>query len=149
MNQVNSTCELCSSPGGALLINTPDWRIIRVTDPVYPGFCRVVWNRHVAEMTDLGYRDQLVLMSVVLVVEETIRDLFNPDKINLASLGNVVPHLHWHIIPRWLDDKHFPEPIWGNVHNPEPICRPVVTDEILLEALLNRLRTSQIDIGEE
>ena len=46
---------------GALLINTPDWRIIRVTDPVYPGFCRVVWNRHVAEMTDLGYRDQLCL----------------------------------------------------------------------------------------
>ena len=37
----------------------------------------------------------------------------NPDKINLASLGNMVPHLHWHVIPRFRDDRHFPEPIWG------------------------------------
>jgi diadenosine tetraphosphate (Ap4A) HIT family hydrolase len=36
-----------------------------------------------------------------------------PDKINLACLGNVVPHLHWHVIPRWRDDSHFPAPIWA------------------------------------
>jgi len=36
-----------------------------------------------------------------------------PTKINLASLGNVVPHLHWHVIPRWADDTHFPDPIWA------------------------------------
>jgi diadenosine tetraphosphate (Ap4A) HIT family hydrolase len=33
--------------------------------------------------------------------------------VNLASLGNVVPHLHWHVIARFADDKHFPQPIWG------------------------------------
>jgi diadenosine tetraphosphate (Ap4A) HIT family hydrolase len=37
-----------------------------------------------------------------------------PDKINLASLGNVVPHLHWHVIPRFADDAHFPSPIWAS-----------------------------------
>jgi diadenosine tetraphosphate (Ap4A) HIT family hydrolase len=36
-----------------------------------------------------------------------------PDKVNLASLGNVVPHLHWHVIPRYRDDAHFPAPVWG------------------------------------
>ncbi len=33
--------------------------------------------------------------------------------LNLASFGNVVPHLHWHLIPRYLDDRHFPQPVWG------------------------------------
>lgn len=37
----------------------------------------------------------------------------HPDKINLAQLGNMVPHLHWHLIPRYKDDTHFPESIWG------------------------------------
>jgi diadenosine tetraphosphate (Ap4A) HIT family hydrolase len=36
-----------------------------------------------------------------------------PKKINLASLGNMVPHLHWHIIPRYTDDAHFPAPVWA------------------------------------
>jgi diadenosine tetraphosphate (Ap4A) HIT family hydrolase len=39
--------------------------------------------------------------------------VLHPDKINLASFGNVVPHLHWHVIPRFEDDAHFPAPIWG------------------------------------
>jgi len=37
----------------------------------------------------------------------------HPDKINLASLGNQVPHLHWHVIPRFKDDPHWPFAIWG------------------------------------
>jgi diadenosine tetraphosphate (Ap4A) HIT family hydrolase len=39
--------------------------------------------------------------------------VMHPDKINLASLGNMTPHLHWHVIPRFKQDKHFPQPIWG------------------------------------
>jgi diadenosine tetraphosphate (Ap4A) HIT family hydrolase len=42
----------------------------------------------------------------------------NPDKINLASLGNVVPHLHWHVIPRFADDAHFPSPVWAQAQRP-------------------------------
>jgi len=42
-----------------------------------------------------------------------LRDTLQPDKINLASLGNQVPHLHWHVIPRFADDAHFPDPIWA------------------------------------
>ena len=46
----------------------------------------------------------------------TMQKLFlQPDKINLASFGNMVPHLHWHVIPRFKDDMHFPNPIWGQV----------------------------------
>jgi len=49
----------------------------------------------------------------VYVVEETQQAILTPDKINLASLGNMVPHLHWHVIPRWRGDRHFPDPIWA------------------------------------
>jgi diadenosine tetraphosphate (Ap4A) HIT family hydrolase len=52
-------------------------------------------------------------MNVVLAAELALREVMRPDKINLASLGNVVPHLHWHVIPRWRGDSRFPAPIWS------------------------------------
>jgi len=45
-------------------------------------------------------------------VELALRDVLTPVKINVASLGNMVPHLHWHVIPRFADDAHFPNPVW-------------------------------------
>ena len=53
-------------------------------------------------------------MGIVFAVETVVRELATPDKINLASLGNAVPHLHWHVIPRWCNDRHFPKPIWAD-----------------------------------
>lgn len=107
------SCELCDRTGGELVWNSARCRVIRVADTDYPGFCRVVWNAHAAEMTDLTPDDRRYLMDVVLAVEQAVRDALSPDKINLASLGNVVPHLHWHVIPRFRDDRHFPNSIWG------------------------------------
>jgi len=50
--------------------------------------------------------------TISAIVEQALRALIHPDKINLAALGNQVPHLHWHVIPRFADDAHFPDPIW-------------------------------------
>jgi diadenosine tetraphosphate (Ap4A) HIT family hydrolase len=66
-------------------------------------------------MTDLAAADQRHFMHVVLAVERALRLALNPDKVNLASLGNMTPHLHWHVIPRFRDDRHFPNPVWGQV----------------------------------
>jgi len=88
-------------------------RVVLVDEPDYPGFCRVIWNAHIKEMSDLTPLQRKHLMSVVFAVEQAVRQTLAPDKINLASLGNVVPHLHWHIIPRYRDDRHFPNPIWS------------------------------------
>jgi diadenosine tetraphosphate (Ap4A) HIT family hydrolase len=107
-------CELCDASTGDLLHATAHWRLLLVDDPNYPGFCRVIWNAHVKEMTDLSEAERQEMMSAVWTVEQVIRDIMQPDKINLASLGNMVPHLHWHIIPRYLDDVHFPAPVWAN-----------------------------------
>ncbi len=109
----DSRCPLCTGEGGTLLARTRNWRVVLAAEPDYPAFTRVIWNAHVAEMSELGAADRDELMRVVLAVEQTQRAVLAPDKVNLASFGNVVPHLHWHVIPRWRDDRHFPEPVWG------------------------------------
>lgn len=107
------SCELCDTTGGELVWQDAQCRVVLVDEPGYPGFCRAIWTAHVKEMTDLPEADRTHLMQVVFAVEATLRELMRPDKINLASLGNVVPHLHWHVIPRFADDPHFPAPIWA------------------------------------
>lgn len=112
-------CELCENPGGEILWQDDLCRVIRVDDAYYPGFCRVILNRHVKEMTDLLEQERQRVMEVVFATEAAVRDVLQPDKINLASLGNMVPHVHWHVIPRFAEDRHFPNPIWGEVKREE------------------------------
>jgi diadenosine tetraphosphate (Ap4A) HIT family hydrolase len=108
-----STCELCTQDGGEVVFRNSSLRVVIVDDGDYPGFCRVIWNSHCKEMTDLSATQRAELMSAVFVVESAVRKVMQPVKINLASLGNMTPHLHWHVIPRYADDKHFPSPIWA------------------------------------
>lgn len=106
-------CELCDTTGGELLWQDDFCRIVLVPDAHYAGFCRVILNRHIKEMTDLSEAERSRLMNTVFAVEAGVRETIRPDKINLASLGNMTPHVHWHVIPRFEGDRHFPNPIWG------------------------------------
>lgn len=108
-----TSCELCSGPGGEVVFQHPQLRVVLVDDPQYPGFCRVVWQKHAREMTDLAPSERSLLMTAVCKVEQAQREVMAPCKINLASLGNLTPHVHWHVIPRFADDAHFPQPVWG------------------------------------
>jgi len=109
-------CELCNTSDETLLWRGQHCRVILVEDADYPGFCRVIWNDHIKEMTDLPSQIRAELMNTVFAVESAVREVMQPDKINLASLGNMTPHLHWHVIPRYIDDKHFPSPIWPSLY---------------------------------
>lgn len=106
-------CILCHPTNENVLWSNAQMRVIHVDDPIYPGYFRVIWNIHVAEMSDLSDQDREMLQKVLLTVEKVLRQQMRPDKINLAQFGNMVPHLHWHIIARYRDDAHFPESIWG------------------------------------
>jgi diadenosine tetraphosphate (Ap4A) HIT family hydrolase len=106
-------CEFCESPGGAVIWRGPLCRVVRVDEPDYPGFCRVILERHATELTQLPDADRMALMRVVFAVEEAVRETMQPDKVNVASLGNMTPHVHWHVIPRYRDDRHFPSAIWA------------------------------------
>lgn len=107
------TCALCEEIGGEVLVSNASLRVVLVDDGDFPGFCRVIWREHVAEMTDLAPLERQAMMQAVCKVETVIRENLHPHKVNLASLGNVVPHLHWHVIPRWRGDSRFPQPIWA------------------------------------
>jgi diadenosine tetraphosphate (Ap4A) HIT family hydrolase len=115
---------LCDSAGGEVLWQDELCRVVLVGDRDYPGFCRVILNRHASEMTDLDTKARQRLMDVVFAAERALRQLLQPAKINLASLGNMTPHLHWHVIPRFADDKHFPGSVWSEARRPG-VARPI------------------------
>ena len=109
---IDPACELCT------LAVPPVYRddrlaVILVDDAAYPGFCRVIWHDHVKEITDLAPDERMLLNDAVWHVELAQREVLGPDKINVASLGNMTPHIHWHVIPRFADDAHFPNPVWA------------------------------------
>lgn len=106
-------CELCKSEGGRLVMANEWLRVTLVDEPNYPGYVRVIWNDHVREMSELRPEERERLMKTVFAVESAQRTVLNPLKVNLASLGNLTPHLHWHVIARFADDLHFPQPVWG------------------------------------
>lgn len=106
-------CVLCHPQKENVVWKNKELRVIQVDDPLFPGYFRVIWNKHIAEMSDLTDDERQLLEKVLLTVEKVVREQMQPDKINWAQFGNIVPHLHWHIIARYRDDSHFPESIWG------------------------------------
>ena len=106
-------CPLCAECGGVPVFQSAHWRVIRAEESSFPAYYRVVWRAHRSEWSDLSPTEQAALLAPVNTVERVLRECLAPTKINLASLGNVVPHLHWHVIARFDWDSHFPAPVWG------------------------------------
>lgn len=109
-----SNCILCQETGGTLIYQNDFIRVINANEPHYPAFTRVILQQHKAEMTDLTMTDRHRLMDYVYLVEQVQRECLSPDKINLAQFGTMVPHLHWHIIPRFKWDLHYPSAFWSS-----------------------------------
>lgn len=127
---MTTICELCNSDGGEIIFRHANYRVVRVLGEeglAYRGFCRVIWNHHVKEMSDLEPSERSALMLAVFRVEAALRSIFNPEKMNIASLGNMTPHVHWHVIPRFKDDPAFPKPIWSVPNLPAEKMMPSKT----------------------
>ena len=108
-----SGCALCETEGGLPIFKNDQLRVIQVSDAGFPAVYRVVWNAHVPEFSDLSFEERNTCMNAVVAVEQVLRELLQPTKINLAALGNVVPHLHWHVTARFDWDSHFPGSVWA------------------------------------
>jgi diadenosine tetraphosphate (Ap4A) HIT family hydrolase len=108
-----ASCELCQNAGGHLIWLQGGWRVIRVADEAFPAFYRVIYQRHIAEFSQLELQEQQRCMRLVAAVEGVLLSELRPTKVNLAAFGNMVPHLHWHVVARFDWDSHFPQPIWG------------------------------------
>lgn len=146
MTQSNPNCPLCKDDGGDLIFKSDKYRVIWADEALYPGFLRVIWNEHVREFSDLSDEDQTLLMKVVVKLERFVLNDMQADKSNVASLGNVVPHLHWHVIPRFTDDAHFPAPVWATA-KPEAVLSArqlaIQTDKAALIQRLARLLSTR------
>jgi diadenosine tetraphosphate (Ap4A) HIT family hydrolase len=136
---LRDSCDLCDSAGGDLLWQDDFCRIVLVDERDYPGMCRVILGRHTAEMTDLTPAERTRLMSAVFATETALRELLHPDKVNLASLGNATPHLHWHVIPRYRGDRHFPLAIWAEPTRADASGREVPDRGAFVAALRRQL----------
>jgi diadenosine tetraphosphate (Ap4A) HIT family hydrolase len=131
-------CPLCEEPGGVPVFEGPKFRVIRAMEAGFPAFYRLVWADHVAEFSDLTAADRRLCMDAVVQVETVLRAHLQPAKVNLAALGNVVPHLHWHVVARFEWDSHFPAPVWAAPRRETPPER-LAAIESLLPALEKEL----------
>ena len=113
-----SACPLCEPKTETVLYQNEQLRVILVTDQALVlAYCRVIWQQHVAEMTYLSTTERQTLMDMVYFVESQMRHILQPQKINLASFGTMVPHQHWHVIARFSDDAYYPDSIWSQAHH--------------------------------
>ncbi|MBT8767601.1 HIT family protein [Metapseudomonas boanensis] len=88
-------------------------RLLLMNDAQYPWFILVPRREEVSELFQLSDEDQQQLWRESTFLAETLKDTFRADKMNVASLGNVVSQLHMHVIVRRRDDVSWPAPVWG------------------------------------
>jgi diadenosine tetraphosphate (Ap4A) HIT family hydrolase len=79
----------------------------------YRGHCQLIFDtRHVARPDQLSAGEWTSLCADLFAAQTAIVRTVKPDHLNVESLGNVVPHMHWHIIPRYRNDSRWGSPIW-------------------------------------
>lgn len=141
-----ATCVLCTEPGGQLVWQGVQLRLIRAQEAGFPAFYRIVWNAHVAEFSDLTRAEREHCMQAVTLVEQVLRQQLAPTKINLATLGNMVAHLHWHVIARFDWDSHFPAPVWASAQRPRNLVQEAALTQQLpqVDALLAQTLATQL-----
>ena len=131
-------CPLCQPSPHQILWQDNFCRVVLLNDADYPAYCRVELIAHVKEMTDLPPEQRARMMKTVFAVEAALRGVLQPSKINLASLGNKTPHVHWHVIPRFENDKHYPNSHWGEAQR---AGQPYLLDEQTKKNLQEKIKT--------
>ena len=137
-------CPLCETDGGLLIFKNEQLRVIQAVEAGFPAFYRVVWNAHVPEFSDLSFAERSTCMNAIVTVEQTLRIELKPTKVNLAALGNAVPHLHWHVIARFDWDSHFPGSVWAAAQR-EPDAQKLAQLSLQCEQV-NRLLAAKLAV---
>jgi len=86
-------------------------------DQFFPGYTLLFTKIHATELFQLEQTVRSELMEEVSRLAQALYSVFAPDKINYELLGNMVPHIHWHIVPRFASEALWPRPIWAEQHD--------------------------------
>ncbi len=97
------------------VLDLPLCRVLRMNDSTFPWLILVPRLPDLREIIDLSAKDQQVLIAEIALASRALKALLQPDKLNVAALGNAVPQLHVHVIARFKTDPAWPRPIWGVV----------------------------------
>ncbi len=92
----------------------PLCHVLLMRDANYPWFILVPDRENITELYQLSEQDQQQFIKESNLLSKTLASAFDPHKLNIAALGNVVPQLHVHHVVRYQDDVAWPKPIWGN-----------------------------------
>ncbi len=74
---------------------------------------KIFTNKEIKEFSSCNNETKFEIFRVLDVIEKEMLDYYKPEKINIASFGNYVPHVHFHVMARFKEDSYFPEPMWG------------------------------------
>ncbi len=99
------------------IIELPHSYVTLNRDQYFPGYTLLFTKHHVTELFHLDRNVRSDLMEEVSAVAEALYATYAPAKINYELLGNMVPHIHWHIVPRFSSEPLWPRPIWAEPHD--------------------------------
>jgi diadenosine tetraphosphate (Ap4A) HIT family hydrolase len=116
----NTNCQMCRRWEDDADLRIAELKysyVILNRDQFFPGYTLMFTKTHVTELFHLDKEIRTGLMEEVSQVAGALYSVFNPAKINYELLGNMVPHIHWHIVPRFVTEPLWPRPIWAEAHD--------------------------------
>jgi diadenosine tetraphosphate (Ap4A) HIT family hydrolase len=128
-------CPMCTKwedDADLRIVEFPYTYVTLNRDQFFPGYCFVFTKKHVTELFHLDRPTRSAVMEEVNLVASALLDVFQPTKINYELLGNMVPHMHWHLVPRFTTDPLWPRPIWSEPHEPERLSTDEYASRIAL-----------------
>lgn len=126
-------CSRWDADSDLRIAELPHSYVILNRDQYFPGYTLLFTKNHVTELFHLNRDLRCALMEEVSLVAQALYTVYTPAKINYELLGNMVPHIHWHIVPRFSSERLWPQPIWAEPH-----------EELLLHPDEYRLRIENI-----
>ena len=112
-------CKKVKNPEGTLIKEFKNSVLVVGDHQYFPGYCQLILKDHVADLTDLSESIQEEFFKELMDSAQAVREAYNPARLNYSSLGNVVPHIHFHLFPRYekeLAAKNKLDP-WANAQD--------------------------------
>ncbi len=139
---IDPTCKACQGswpPKTHLIADLDLSKVYLHEDQFFPGWTVVVFKRHATELFHLAPTERILLMEHVSRIASILAKVYEAKKINYELLGNQLPHIHWHVIPRLVTDPAPLDPVWRVQHEPLPLSESEMQKSVerLQQALQN------------